>query len=107
MFKRSHYHLYMNTLSRSEEGRDGNKHGLIIKAYRDNTHCVSNDTVQCPSCTIVLPHMCILAHMRMGRPICVYSYGMPIRVWDNILSHIAKYFIGMFCFFTGCWILLL
>ena len=56
MFKRSRYHLYTKTLSRSEEGRDGNKHGLIIdditKAYRDNTNCVSNATVQCPSCTI-------------------------------------------------------
>ena len=34
--------------------------------------------------------MRILAHTRMGRPICVYSevysYGTPIRVWDNILS---------------------
>ena len=56
MFKRSRYHLYMMTLSRSEEGRDGNKRGLIIcditKAYRDNTNCISNTTVQCPSCTI-------------------------------------------------------
>ena len=37
----------------------------------------------------VLPHMRILVHTRMGRPIQVYSYGTPIRVWDNILSHIS------------------
>ena len=37
----------------------------------------------------VLPHMRMLAHTRMGRPIRVYSYGTPIRVWDNILSHIS------------------
>ena len=40
----------------------------------------------------VLPHMRILAHTRMGRPICVYSYGTPIRVWDNILSHMSILF---------------
>ena len=28
----------------------------------------------------VLPDMRMLSHTRMGRPICVYSYGMPIRV---------------------------
>ena len=36
---------------------------------------------------IVLPHMRIPAHTRMGRPIRVYSYGTPIRVWDTALSH--------------------
>ena len=56
-------------------------------------------------CIAVLPHMRILAHTRMGRPICVYSYGTPIRVWDNILSHMSI-FICMFYFFIGLWILL-
>ena len=37
----------------------------------------------------VLPHMRISAHTHMGHPIRVYSYGTPIRVWDNILSHIS------------------
>ena len=54
--------------------------------------------------TYVLHHMCILAHKHMGRPICVYSYGTPIRVWNNILPHITEYFICMFYFFTGLWI---
>ena len=51
-----------------------------------------------PSCRIlgsygiVLPHMRILAHTCMGRPICVYSYGAPIRVWDSILSHMSILF---------------
>ena len=40
----------------------------------------------------VLLHMRILAHTRMGRPTCVYLYGTPIRVWDNILSHISILF---------------
>ena len=64
----------------------------------------------------VLAHMRILAHTRMGRPICVYSYGtshiatythngMPICVWDNILSHMSILFA---CFislqvFGYCW----
>ena len=45
----------------------------------------------------VLPHMRMLAHTRMGRPICVYSYGMPICVWDNILSHMS---ISLACFIS-------
>ena len=40
----------------------------------------------------VLSHMRILAHTCMGRPICVYSYGTPIRVGDNILSHMSIQF---------------
>ena len=42
---------------------------------------------------IVLPHVCILAHTRMGRPIRVwdipYAYGpilCPIRVWASHMS---------------------
>ena len=46
----------------------------------------------------VLPHMRILAHTRMGRPICVYSYGTPIRVWDNILSHMSIYLHVLFLY---------
>ena len=42
-----------------------------------------------PAVITVLPHMRILAHTHMGCPICVYSYGTPIRIWDNILSHIS------------------
>ena len=34
--------------------------------------------------------MCILALTRMGCPICTYSYGMPICVWDSNLSHISN-----------------
>ena len=45
----------------------------------------------------VLPHMRILAHTCMGRPICIYSYGTPIRVWDNILSHMSILFV---CFIS-------
>ena len=53
----------------------------------------------------VLSHMRILAHTRMGHPICVYSYGTPIRVWDSILSHMSILFA---CFislqvFGYCW----
>ena len=44
---------------------------------------------------VVLPDMRILAHVRMGSPIRVYSYGTPIRIWDNSLSHIYYYFILM------------
>ena len=35
------------------------------------------------------------AHTHMGRPIRIYSYGTPIRIWDNKLSHIgiAKYWL--------------
>ena len=40
----------------------------------------------------VLPHMRILAHTRMGLPVCVYSYWTPICIWDNILSHISILF---------------
>ena len=50
-----------------------------------------------PTDGLVLPHMRILAHTRMGRPICVYSYGTPIRVWDNILSHMSILFV---CFIS-------
>ena len=39
----------------------------------------------------VLPHMCILAHTRMGRPIRVYSYGTPIHVWDNTHRGLYRY----------------
>ena len=42
----------------------------------------------------VLPHMRILAHTRMGRPICVYSYGTPIRVYGTTfnMSHMSILF---------------
>ena len=46
----------------------------------------------------VLPHMSILSHTRMGHPIRVYSYGTPIRVWDDPLTHISIFYV---CFFTG------
>ena len=51
----------------------------------ENIKLTSNDAY-------VLPHMRILSHTRMGRPICVYSYGTPIRVWDSILSHMSILF---------------
>ena len=59
----------------------------ISKAFKKNL-----------SCGDVLPHMRILAHTRMGRPICVYSYGTPIRVWDNILSHMSIYLHVLFLY---------
>ena len=55
----------------------------------------------------VLPHMRILAHTRMGCPICVYSYGTPIRVCMGQHFVPYEYFICVFYFFTGLWILLL
>ena len=55
----------------------------------------------------VLPHMRILAHTRMGRPIRVYSYGTPIRIWDNILSHISiNILFGSFISLQAFWLLL-
>ena len=48
----------------------------------------------------VLPSMCILSHMRMGWPIRVHPYRIPICVWDNLLSHISifKNLIRMFLY---------
>ena len=32
------------------------------------------------------------ARTRMGYPICVYSYRMPIRVWDDIFIEFLSYY---------------
>ena len=36
--------------------------------------------------------VCVFAHTRMGYPICIYSYGMPIRVWDDIFTKALSYY---------------
>ena len=51
--------------------------------------------------TAAAEHGVVLPHMRMGGPICVYSYGTPIRVWDNILSHTWSHMSILFACFIS------
>ena len=72
----------------------------------DNTLCLLLESLlhclfqQGHSYMHVLPSMRILSHTRMGWPIRVYPYRIPIRVWDNLLSHfsIFKNLIRMFLY---------
>ena len=45
---------------------------------------ICNDTEIMYTCSI--PHV-HLSYMHTGRPICVYSYRMSVRVWDSLLCH--------------------